>query len=318
MRADWRPTVSVGILQLRARMLSRVRAFFAARGVMEVETPALSQAATIDPNLASFTVPTAEGERYLHTSPEFPMKRLLAAGSGDIYQICKAFRADEMGRHHNPEFSLLEWYRVGYDHIALMDEVEALLDEVFADARALGSIARFTYREALMRYAGLDILTATAETCRACASAHGIEVRDELGLQQWLELLMSQVVMPACAEGFTFIYDYPPEQAALARIRPGNPPLAERFELLGYGLELANGFHELADVQEQRARFERELRIQRERGLPTVPVDERLLAALEHGLPDCSGVALGLDRLVMLAADVDDIAQAMAFSWCGA
>jgi lysyl-tRNA synthetase class 2 len=143
-------------------------------------------------------------------------------------------------------------------------------------------------------------------------------VRDELGLQQWLELLMSHVVMPACAEGFTFIYDYPPEQAALARIRPGNPPLAERFELLGYGLELANGFHELADVQEQRARFECELGIRRERGLPTVPVDERLLAALEHGLPDCSGVALGLDRLVMLAADVDDIAQAMAFSWCGA
>ncbi len=316
MTANWRPKASLTTMQLRARMLSRIRAFFAARDVMEVETPALARSATTDPHIASFKVATADGDRYLHTSPEFAMKRLLAAGSGDIYQICKVYRADETGRHHNPEFSLLEWYRLDFDHHALMDEIEALLAEALRDLHEFGAARRFTYREAFVAFAGLDPLKASRADCAAAAIRHGLEAHQALDLQRWLELIMSQVVAPACApDGFAFIYDFPVNQAALARIRPGTPPVAERFELIGYGLEMANGFHELTDAGEQRARFERELDIRREHGAPIMPMDERLLAALAYRLPDCSGVALGLDRLVMLAADLDHISAAMAFPW---
>jgi len=283
---------------------------------MEVETPALSQAGATDPNLATFAVSAGCTRRYLHTSPEFPMKRLLAAGFGDIYQICKAFRADESGRHHNPEFSLLEWYRLGFDHLALMDEVEALLFEMFQGVRTFRSAQRLPYREAFIEFAGLDVLTASVADCEACMAGRGTEAHRDMDLRQWFELIMSYVVVPACApDGFTFIYDFPPNQAALARIRPGNPSVAERFELVGFGLELANGFHELADAEEQRQRFERELEVRRKCGAPTVPMDARLLEALAHGLPNCSGVALGLDRLVMLAAGANHISAAMAFSW---
>lgn len=316
MRRDWRPTASLEVLQLRARMLSRIRAFFAARDVMEVETPALSRAAATDPSVASFALPTAGADRYLHTSPEFPMKRLLAAGSGDIYQICKVFRADEAGRRHNPEFTLLEWYRLGFDHFALMDEIEALLVAVLAGLRPYQPAARLSYREAFSDYAGVDVRTSAIADYRACAVKRGIEAPDDLNLQQWQDVIMSHVVIPACAsDGFAFIYDYPAEQAALAHVRPGEPPVAERFELIGYGLELANGFHELTVADEQRERFERELETRRRGGLSHVPMDERLLEALTYGLPDCAGVALGLDRLVMLAAGLDHISQAMAFSW---
>jgi elongation factor P--(R)-beta-lysine ligase len=299
-------------------MLSRVRAYFASRGVLEVETPALSRSAATDPNLASFVVPNATGAPYLHlhTSPEFPMKRLLAAGSGDIYQICRVFRADEAGRYHNPEFSLLEWYRLDFDHFKLMDEIDALLTEVFDGMLAYAPAARLTYREAFARHADLDPHEADIADCRACAAAFGIEAPIDLNLQQWLDVIMSHVVTPRCApNGFAYIYHFPVAQAALARIRPGAPPLAERFELIGHGLELANGFHELTDANEQRERCARELAIRHEQGLPRVPADHNLLQALTVGLPDCAGAALGLDRLVMLAANLNDITQAMAFCW---
>jgi lysyl-tRNA synthetase class 2 len=286
---------------------------------MEVETPILSQAAATDPNLGSFFLMGAERARYPHTSPEFAMKRLLAAGSGDIYQICKVFRTDEVGRHHNPEFSLVEWYRLGFDHHTLMNEVEALVNEALAGALVVGPAHRITYREAFMEYAGLDVSDAQTAECAAIAVRHGIQARDDLSLEQWMDLLTAQVVVPAASrKGFTFIYDFPASQAALARIRPAEPPVAERFELLAFGLELANGFHELTDAREQRARFDRELWARRERSMPAAPMDERLLEALAHGLPDCAGVALGLDRLVMLAANVDQVSQAMAFSWANA
>ncbi len=299
-------------------MLSRVRAFFARRCVLEVETPALSRSAATDPNLASFGVSSGTGAPYLHlhTSPEFPMKRLLAAGSGDIYQICRVFRAEEAGRYHNPEFSLLEWYRLGFDHFKLMDEIDALLSEVFDGVLAYAPAARLTYREAFVQHAKLDPHKADVADCRACADAYGIEAPVDLDLEQWLDLIMSHVVTPRCApNGFAYIYHFPAAQAALARIRPGAPPLAERFELIGHGLELANGFHELTDANEQRERCARELAIRHEQGLPRVPVDENLLQALTAGLPPCAGAALGLDRLVMLAANLTDITQAMAFSW---
>lgn len=316
MPNNWRPTASLETLRLRARLLARIRDFFSARDVLEVETPTLCQAAVTDPQLASFVLPTPGGDRYLQTSPEFAMKRLLAAGCGDIYQIAKVFRAGEAGRYHNPEFSLLEWYRLGFDQHALMDEAEALLRHALDGLRAITPVRRLTYRDAFMEYADVDVVIASEADCKAKMAERGIRAHADLDRRAWLELIMSHVVTPECSRGgFTFIYDYPADQAALARLRPGAPPVASRFELLGYGVELANGFHELADPKEQRARFECELASRREAGAPTAPMDERLLAALAHGLPDCAGVAMGLDRLVMLAAGVDHSAQAMAFSW---
>jgi lysyl-tRNA synthetase class 2 len=312
------------ILKLRARLLQRLRAFFSARGVLEVETPVLSGAATTDPALASFATRYTgplfpQGQTlYLHTSPEFPMKRLLAAGSGSIYQICRVFRDGESGRRHNPEFTLLEWYRVGFDHQRLMAETGELVMDLLAPSLSLQPPERLSYREAFQRHAGLDPFAASPDEFGQAARAHGISVSPELVSEKapdpWRDLLLTHVVEPKLGQGrLTFIYDYPASQAALARIQPGNPPVAARFELYLNGIELANGFHELADADEQRARFERQLHARETGGLPAVPVDERLLTALAHGLPDCAGVALGFDRLVMLAADARSIEEVLAF-----
>jgi lysyl-tRNA synthetase class 2 len=289
-----------------------------------VETPVLSAAAVTDPMLASLTT-RYTGPRfphgqafYLHTSPEFPMKRLLAAGCGSIYQICKVFRDGEAGRLHNPEFTMLEWYRVGFDHHRLMDETDELVRRLLVPAMSLNPSERLTYREAFQRHAGLDPHTASAEDFAAVAKAHKIGVPPELltqnDLSVWRDLLLTHAVEPKLGQGrLTFIYDYPASQASLARIQPGDPPLAARFELYLSGIELANGFHELADADEQRGRFERQLHARVASDQPVVPMDERLLAALAHGLPDCAGVALGLDRLVMLAASARSISEVMAF-----
>jgi lysyl-tRNA synthetase class 2 len=321
---DWQPAATLEVLKLRARLLQRLRAFFSARGVLEVETPVLSAAATTDPALASFatryTGPLfAQGHTlYLHTSPEFPMKRLLAAGSGSIYQICKVFRDGEAGQRHNPEFTLLEWYRVGFDHHRLMDETGELVMELLAPSLSLQPPERLTYREAFQRHAGLDPFTASPDEFGQAARIHGIGMSPELVSEKapdpWRDLLLTHVVEPKLGQGrLTFIYDYPASQAALARIQPGNPPVAARFELYLNGVELANGFHELADADEQRARFARQRQTRAAEGLPAVPVDERLLAALAHGLPDCAGVALGFDRLVMLACGAHTIDEVLAF-----
>lgn len=321
---DWRPAAALEVLKLRARLLQGIRAFFAGRGVLEVETPALSRAATPDPALASFatryTGPRLpQGQTlYLHTSPEFPMKRLLAAGSGSIYQICKVFRDGEAGRRHNPEFTLLEWYRVGFDHHRLMDETGELVMTLLAPSMALQPPERLSYREVFQRHAGLDPFIASSDDFRRAARTHGIQTSTKTLAQSdpdvWRDLLLTHTVEPKLGQGrLTFIYDYPASQAALARIQPGNPPLAARFELYVNGIELANGFHELADATEQRARFEQQLHAREAAGLSAVPLDERLLAALVHGLPDCAGVALGFDRLVMLASGASTIANVMAF-----
>jgi lysyl-tRNA synthetase class 2 len=317
---DWRPTVSLDILKLRARMLARVRAFFAARGVLEVETPVLSGAGTTDPNLHSLECryhgPNPR-RLYLHTSPEFAMKRLMAAGSGSIYQLAKVFRDAEAGHLHNPEFTLLEWYRVGADYHTLMDEVAALVHSVL-DGKALsGDIQRLSYREAFEQSLRLDPHRASVAALASCAREHGLSIpagMPEDDSDTWRDLLLTHAVEPRLGRGrLTFIYDYPASQAALARVRPGSPPLAERFELYMEGIEIANGFHELADSAEQRARFERDLEKRTQHGNPLLPMDERLLAALEAGLPDCSGVALGFDRLVMFAAGVRSIEEVLAF-----
>jgi lysyl-tRNA synthetase class 2 len=322
--ADWRPTASLDTLKLRARMLARIREFFAHRAVLEVDTPILSATGIPDPHLRSLATryagPGAARGRtmYLHTSPEFAMKRLLASGSGSIYQLCKVFRDNEAGRLHNPEFTMLEWYRVGCDHRALMSEVAELVTGLLSAHIPLAATEALSYREAFQRHAGIDPHRAGHGQFAACAARHGIHPPEDLaGLHDaalWRDLLLSHVVEPRLGAGrLTFVYDYPASQAALARVRPGDPPLASRFELYVNGIELANGFHELADPAEQRTRFERQSHARAAAGLPAVPLDERLLAALTEGLPDCAGVALGFDRLVMLAAGAKNLEEVIAF-----
>ncbi|MDQ5909465.1 MAG: elongation factor P--(R)-beta-lysine ligase [Pseudomonadota bacterium] len=321
--STWRPGADLATLRLRAELLARIRAFFAARGVLEVETPLLSAAAITDPHLASFaTVYAGPGPRYgqtlyLQTSPEFPMKRLLAAGSGCIYQIARVFRDGEAGRRHNPEFTLLEWYRVGFDHHRLMDEVAELATALLEDRLPLAEPERLSYQEAFERYLGLNPHRTSVTELADCAERCGVSIppgMPEADVDPWLDLLLTQRIESQLGQGrLCFIYDYPASQAALARLRPGDPPVGERFELYLGGIELANGFHELGDAVEQRRRFEAENAARQAQGLPVMPVDEHLLSALASGLPECAGVALGVDRLAMLAAGKTSLAEALAF-----
>jgi elongation factor P--(R)-beta-lysine ligase len=311
---DWRPTASREMLQLRAALLTRARGFFAARGVLEVDTPIVVNAPVTDVHIHSAQVNfAAAGPYFLHTSPEYAMKRLLAAGSGDIYQICHVVRALERGRLHNAEFTLIEWYRVGFPLDALMSEVEALVRELLGRPRAFPAAERLSYREAFVHALALDPFTAPvaqlAEHARR-AGFHGTATdRDEL-----LELLMGTVVGPQLGQdGLTFVHAYPASQAALARLDPADPRAAQRFELYCNGIELANGFHELASAREQRERFEHDIAERQRLGLPVAALDERLLAALAAGLPDCSGVALGFDRTLMLAAGAERIDAVLPF-----
>jgi elongation factor P--(R)-beta-lysine ligase len=295
----------------------RVREFFAARGVLEVETPTLSTAGVTDPQIDSLVTQIAgmPGRFFLSTSPEFPMKRLLAAGSGDIYQVCKVFRDAERGRWHNPEFTLLEWYRLGFDDAALMTEVELLIRHLLAPERPLEAAERLTYADAMQRHAGVDPHTSSDTDLARAAAQQGLVCEARLDRDATLDLLMGLVVGPKLGrERPCFICDYPASQASLARLKPGRAEVAARFELYLDGIELANGFHELSDADQQRDRFARDLAIRRARGGCEPPVDERLLAALAAGMPDCAGVALGFDRLVAIALQATQLSQAMAFS----
>jgi lysyl-tRNA synthetase class 2 len=318
----WQPCAALSMLTERAGLLDRMRGFFRVREVLEVETPVLSAAGTPSPMLESFRAsyrgPGVPGGRnlYLHTSPEFAMKRLLAAGSGSIYQICKVFRNGEAGTLHNPEFTLLEWYRVGFDATQLMDEVEAFMRDMLARQAQPAEYGRLAYRELFQRYAGVDGLEATVADLQACLRSRDIGCPAGLAatdLDGWRDLVLSEVIVPQLVDEVLFVYDYPASQAALARLRPGSPSVAQRFELYWRGLELANGFCELTSAREQSQRFTLEEQQRRERGLPAVDVDSRFLAALQSGLPDCSGVAVGVDRLLMVATGKDDIRDVLAF-----
>ncbi len=311
MNRDWQPQATRELLEQRAQLLHRIRAFMEGRGILEVETPHLSRAAPTDPHIHSLTLSVRRPQDdltvrcWLHTSPEFPMKRLLAAGSGPIYQLCRVYRGEEAGRLHNPEFTLLEWYRPGFDHVALMDEVADLLKSL-----GVTEVQRMSYGEIFSARVGLDPHSADIDCLVRRAAALGFlsEPADPAVL---LDFLFSELVAPGLGQGgAVFVHDYPQHQAALARVRPGNPPVAERFELFMNGMEIANGFHELADVAEQQRRFEQDNQRRRAAGLPAMPLDEHLLAALAHGLPDCAGVAVGVDRLLMAltgAARIDDV-----------
>ncbi len=308
--------------RLRARVLARVRDYFLQAGVLEVDTPVLSTAGATDPALQSFQTRyhgpgPAHGSRlYLHTSPEFPMKRLLAAGSGSIYQICKVFRDGESGRRHNPEFTLLEWYRVGFDHFDLMEDVESLLRITLKGLVPLESVDHRTYHDLFTETTGIDPFTASVDELRDCLQSHaivspvGLAADDRDG---WLDLLMTHIIEPRLGPGLVFIRDYPASQAALARLRPGTRKVAARFEAYLNGVELANGYHELTDAAEQRQRFEQDNARRVTQGLEPVVVDEHLLDALASGLPDCAGVALGVDRLLMVAAGAESLDAIIAF-----
>jgi len=313
----WRPSASVPTLRLRASVMAAIRAFFAERDVLEVETPALSRAGITDLQLepvAARAHALGTAPLYLTTSPEYAMKKLLAAGTGDIFQVCRVYRDGELGRWHQPEFTLLEWYRVGWNEAELMAEVEALLNTVLQGHRPLTPTVTMSYREAFRSLLGVDAMGDPIAIGHAL-KARGVDVPAGIGDDSLLDLALSTAIAPQLqATGITFIYDYPQSQAALARIKPGSPPVAARFEAFFGGLELANGFDELTDEAEQRARFESELEQRRKNALPVPPIDEAFLAALSHGLPSCAGVAVGLDRLVALAAGIETVAETMSFA----
>lgn len=305
---DWQPTATRAALERRAELLAATRRFFAERKVLEVDTPIMVNAPVTDVHIHSAEVRLRRhgGDRmFLHTSPEFAMKRLLAAGSGDIYQICHVVRGRERGRMHNAEFTLIEWYRLGFSMHQLIDEVEGLVTALLGPAPS----ERLTYRDAFLRELSLDPFTASQEALAQAAGFERPASRDEL-----LDLLMGAHIGPKLGRGqLTFIHGYPASQAALARLNPDDPATALRFELYKEGIELANGFHELASAAQQRARFEQDREERKRSGLPAHAPDERLLAALEAGLPECSGVALGFDRLLMLATGASHIDEVLAF-----
>jgi lysyl-tRNA synthetase class 2 len=310
-------------IHLRASVYATVRAFFAARGVLEVETPIMSEAANTEPNIESFAThfagPVDGGprQRWLRTSPEFPLKRLLAEGLGDCYELGRVFRDGEAGRRHNPEFTMLEWYRVGWDHRLLIAETAELVLAVLASIAVRADIVQCTYRDLFFDMLGIDPFTATLDELRAPLASVRID-SDGLSRDDWLDLLLTHRLQPAFAcDRITVVRDFPSTQAALARIRDGDPPVAERFEFYLGANELANGYHELTDAAEQRARFERDNARRRARGQRELPIDERLLAALPR-MPASAGVALGMDRLLMWLAGTDAIGDVLAFPFSDA
>jgi lysyl-tRNA synthetase class 2 len=296
---NFRPTATLDTLRRRAELIRRTRPFFDSRGFLEVETPLLSHDAVVDRHLDPLSVtlftdprePTRGQTVWLQTSPEFAMKRLVAAGMPAIYQIARAFRGGESGRLHNPEFTLLEWYRTGDDYHAGMD----LLDELAQALLNRGPAERITFRQAFLQHAGIDPLTGE---------------HNQLALDR---LLVERVEPHLGRQRPTILYDYPADQAALARVRPGDPPVAERFELYVDGIELANGYHELLDPAILRARNQKNNALRAADGKYTLPEESRLLAAMEHGLPPCAGCALGFDRLVMVATGAGSIQEVLAF-----
>ena len=317
---SWRPTATAQALRLRARLNACIRGFFAERGVLEVETPILSDAGNTEPRITAFATvysgPADGGaaQRFLRSSPEYPLKRLLAAGMGDCYELGRVFRNGEAGRRHNPEFTMLEWYRVGWDHHRLMGEVADLVVAALGLVERRCRVRRIAYRALFRDVLGLDPFTAPLESLQQAMAGHEVSA-EGLRRDDWLDLLLTHRLQPGFPEDqLLLLHDFPPSQCALARISgSGVDAHAERFEAFLGPLELANGYHELADAAEQRARFEADNRLRQELQLPVLPLDQRLLAALAHGLPDCAGVALGVDRLLSALLGGAPLAELLAF-----
>lgn len=315
----WQPSASLATLRARAELLNQIRCFFSQQGLLEVETPLLCQAAVTDPHIQAMVLPSYLGVkdecRYLQTSPEFAMKRLLACHGQSLFQLTKAFRQNDLGRKHNPEFTLLEWYQLGADLNGLMDQVEALLQSVTPWPQC----ERLSYRELFKGTVGLDPLQATiSELKKFAASLTDISTLELTLRDQWLDLIFALHIEPQLAQDAPLLlFHYPASQAALARIEQDEygDDVAARVELFYQGVELANGYYELTDAEEQRQRFGADNQIRSELGLPMMPVDDRLLAAMDQGLPDCAGMALGVDRLLQLLLKKERIAEVMSFDW---
>lgn len=321
VREKWRSSADDGALHLRAEVYRYIREFFFTRHVLEVETPILSSAGNTDPNIESFQLefsgPASGGNprRWLRTSPEFPLKRLLADGIGDCYELGKVFRNGEYGRRHNPEFSMLEWYRVGWDHRRLIAECIELVTGLFALRGRSLDVIQTSYRDLFIAGAGIDPMADTELQLREAVNARIDMDVQGLSRDDLLDVLLTHVLEPAMTpDRLTVIYDFPASQCALARIRDGDPPIAERFELYVGAIELANGYHELNDATEQRQRFNGDLHRRRQRGATMPAIDENLLAALPD-LPGCAGVALGLDRLLMSLQQAETLAGTVTFDF---
>ena len=309
---DWRPSADMNALRRRASLLDDIRAFFRVRGVLEVETPVLAGTTSPETHLSSFEV-RSPGEEdtvgWLQTSPEFAMKRLLCAGSGPIFQITKAFRAGEAGRLHNPEFSILEWYRPGFTYEELIAEVEVLLHELLGRSES----RRLPYREAFIRFAGVDPVRASLSDLRGRCRTRGWDEAGGADRDACLDFLLDGAVQRGLGSGVVTLLDFPASQCSFARLKPEDPGIAERFEVFIDGIEVGNGYRELTDAREQLHRFERDRESRRRRGLPDTPIDHRLIAALSVGMPECSGVALGLDRLAMIAFGSTRLDEVVSF-----
>ncbi len=311
---DWRPSCDLDCLRQRAWMLAEIRRYFRDEEVLEVETPVLADRVGTDPHLHFLSVQERGLSLYLQTSPEFAMKRLLAAGSGSIYQIGKAFRSGETGRWHNLEFTLLEWYRVGYDLDQMMEDVTSLLQRLLQE-QIVGQ-KKIRYGDLFQESIGVPWDAPINGLCRRARELGLPEAEEICGRDRslWLDFLFSHIAQPKLASrDLVFVYDYPAPMAALARLKPECPQVAERFEVFFQGVELGNGYRELTDPGEQRARFEAERQARVLAGLPCPQIDESFLAALESGIPQCSGVAIGLDRVLMLMLGYDSIDHVLAF-----
>lgn len=315
----WQPSASLDNLRLRAETLKQIRDFFDECGVLEVQTPVLGQAGSTDVGLNSMQSCCSGGgvceplDLYLQTSPEFHMKRLLAAGSGPIWQLAVSFRNGEYSARHNPEFAMLEWYQPGYDLNDLMAEVQALIEEVLG----VSACSSRSYRSLFREYLALDPFRCELiDLQRLCHENTGIDA-DALDRDGCCDLLMSACIEPQLGQDeITFVIDYPASQAALAKVRTDadGDAVAARFECYYRGIELANGYHELTDAEEQARRFAEDNRQRREQGLPEVTADQHLVSALQTGMPECAGVALGFDRLLMLKAGAERLSDVISFS----
>ena len=307
----WQPSAELSVLATRASLYQTLRQFFLDRDVLEVETPILGAAATVDPFIDSLHTQVAGECRYLQTSPEFFLKRLVAAYRRDVYALGKVFRQGEQGRRHHPEFTLLEWYRIGWDEQQLMEEVYGLLRALLPGLE----MSQFSYREVFLRYLSIDPHQASLEALSQLARSSVALAGESDDRNFWLDLLMTHCIEPQLPPHLVFIYDYPQSQAALATLgqNPQGQVIARRFEVYLNGMELANGYFELTDAAEQQRRFEQDQHYRALKHLPELPYDQQLVAALQHGLPPCAGVALGIDRLLMHLCKLDAIEQVLSF-----
>jgi len=311
------------VIRLRAQLYIMIRNFFAQRGVLEVETPILSSAGNTDPHIESFcteftgSIMGGVKQRWLRTSPEYALKRLIAAGVGDCYELGRVFRNGEAGSRHNPEFTMLEWYRLGFDHHQLMREIVDLLQEIIfkKDKKQYINIVKINYKEIFIQKLNIDPSNAYLSDLQNPLKGFGISPAG-LTRDDWLDLLFTHCIQPNFPDNqLLLLYDYPASQCALAKIRPETPPVAERFEVFLGKLELANGYHELTDPEEQLQRFEQDNRRREERKQSTIPVDQHLIDALRKGMPACAGVAMGIERLLMFLLDTEDIRDVLTFSF---